>query len=454
MIKAILFVLGFFPAMSFMRTQSSLFNRQMESMWGSWFNFGRGLSVGLFALCLGLYAAAVWYGYKLKFKPIWRSVDFSLLTVWAIVLFFACGMLIASPSFAMVPMLGIWIAFMDISILLPAIAYIVAMGALGELVARIRDHNLQSTLYWVPFFKENPVWRPIGATMGLILIFNLFTIFNAVRTNLRMVSLRQEFMLDGWLSANLFYPALLITALTYFAVIIINFKFRAQEAAAEATRAALFKAELITNVSHDIKTPLTSIISYVDLLKTQPQEFESHLAVLEKKAARLKQLIDDLMEASKAGTGSISVQYNSLNLTEMLGQLSGEFDEAFTERDLTLVLRHPDTPVIINADSRHLWRALENLFTNAAKYAMPGTRVFAEISQENDETVFALKNTSQTPIDQHGDTLTEQFIRGDRARHTEGSGLGLYIAKSLVELMGGRLAVQVAGDLFEVGVRF
>lgn len=164
-------------------------------------------------------------------------------------------------------------------------------------------------------------------------------------------------------------------------------------------------------------------------------------------------LIDDLMEASKAGTGNINVSREQLNLTELIGQIAGEFDDQFAARDLSLVLRQPDEPVHALADSRHVWRTLENLFSNAAKYALPGTRVFAEIQARDDGAVFTLKNVSQHPIDElSGDALAEQFIRGDRARCTDGSGLGLYIAKSLIEQMGGTLMIQISGDLFEISV--
>jgi len=223
-------------------------------------------------------------------------------------------------------------------------------------------------------------------------------------------------------------------------------------------RAERFKAELITNVSHDIRTPLTSIINYVDLLKALPVEhpdFTEYVGILDRKAARLKTLIDDLMEASKASTGNMNVDMREIDLCEIAGQIAGEFDEQFTERNLTLVLRQPDQPVTANADSGHLWRVLENLFGNMAKYALPGTRVFAEIGLCDGKPTISLKNTSQNPIDQSGgDMLTEQFIRGDRARQAEGSGLGLYIAKSLVELMGGRFEIRASGDLFEVEIAF
>ena len=160
------------------------------------------------------------------------------------------------------------------------------------------------------------------------------------------------------------------------------------------------------------------------------------------------------MDASKAGTGNVQVELQEINLIELIGQIAGEFDEQFTGRDITLVLRLPDEPVLIYADSRHMWRAMENIFANAVKYALAGTRVFAELICRKNTVMFSLKNTSGIPIDVSSESLTEQFIRGDRARESEGSGLGLYIAKSLVELMGGTFAIRVSGDLFEVEIVF
>jgi signal transduction histidine kinase len=249
----------------------------------------------------------------------------------------------------------------------------------------------------------------------------------------------------------------MVLALDYFRSVVLALAGEYDRANEEKIRAERFKTELITNVSHDIRTPLTALISYVDLLKGLPVEhegFTEYVGVLEKKSARLKTLIDDLMEASKATTGNVGVNLERVDLAEIVGQIAGEFEEQFAERDLALVFPQPSQPVFVQADSRHLWRALENLFANVVKYALPKTRVFADIALRDDGAWFTLKNTSQSPIELSGDALTEQFIRGDRARQTEGSGLGLYIAKSLMELMGGDLTIHTVGDLFEAELRF
>ena len=175
---------------------------------------------------------------------------------------------------------------------------------------------------------------------------------------------------------------------------------------------------------------------------------DEYLAVLEKKGARLKLLISDLLEASKASTGSVPMEIRPIDLLELLGQVAGEFDAAFTEKGLTYIGRTPETPVWVAADGKYLWRVLENLFGNIVKYSMPNTRVYADVSVKGD-VALSLKNISAAPLDVPSELLTEQFIQGERSRMAEGNGLGLYIAKSLLDLMNGSLEIAVTGDLFE-----
>lgn len=217
------------------------------------------------------------------------------------------------------------------------------------------------------------------------------------------------------------------------------------------------KTELITNVSHDLKTPLTSIINYVDLLKrknfTDP-EVINYLEILDSKAHRLKSLTEDVVEASKASTGNLSLEMADLNLVEMLYQVMGEFEERLSEHHLMLMTHFPDTPAIIYADGRRMWRVLENLFGNILKYAMENTRVYAEVLVDDSTVNFTLKNISAQPLNIPAEELTERFIRGDVARNTEGSGLGLSIAKSLTQLQGGSFDLYLDGDLFKVCLKF
>ena len=217
------------------------------------------------------------------------------------------------------------------------------------------------------------------------------------------------------------------------------------------------QTELITNVSHDLKTPLTSIINYVDLMKrenpTDPK-IQEYLRILDEKSQRLKVLTEDVVEASKASTGNIKLEMNDIDFVEMVQQVIGEFEEKFQEKNLTMMVHFTDEPSIIYADGQRMWRVLENVFGNVVKYAMEGTRVYAEISNRNKKVTFALKNISAQPLNISADELTERFIRGDVARNTEGSGLGLSIAKSLTELQGGEFKLYLDGDLFKVMITF
>lgn len=217
------------------------------------------------------------------------------------------------------------------------------------------------------------------------------------------------------------------------------------------------KSDLITNVSHDIKTPLTSIINYVDLLKRLKIEDEpakSYIQILENKSQRLKQLTDDLVEASKISSGNIVLNLEKLNLTELLNQSIGEFSEKFEEKRLQVVFEGKELTSNIYADSRRMWRVIENLFHNICKYALEGTRVYLDLTVENGEIQISIKNISQSQMNIRPEELTERFIRGDVSRSAEGSGLGLSIAKNLIQLQGGTFDIYLDGDLFKVVIGF
>lgn len=230
-----------------------------------------------------------------------------------------------------------------------------------------------------------------------------------------------------------------------------------QNAVNEMMKSERLKTDLITNVSHDIKTPLTSIINYVDLLKRENIEspkIQGYIQILEEKSQRLKTLTEDVVEASKVSSGNISLQYMDVNLVEMVNQTIGEFTEKFDAKSLKIVANLSEEPAIIHVDNRRMWRVLENIFNNAAKYAMPGTRVYADLKKEGGKILFTLKNISEQPLNIKADELTERFIRGDISRSTEGSGLGLSIAKNLTELQGGKFELYLDGDLFKVNIEF
>ena len=225
----------------------------------------------------------------------------------------------------------------------------------------------------------------------------------------------------------------------------------------DAMRNERLKTDLITNVSHDIKTPLTSIINYVDILKReniQDERIRGYLDILESKAQRLKILTEDVVEASKVSSGNISLEFMDVNFTEMIQQTEGEFTEKFAARNLMVVMNLPEEPAIIRVDGRRMWRVLENIFNNAVKYAMSGTRVYADLRIGDDKVEFSLKNVSEQQLNISADELTERFIRGDLSRSTEGSGLGLSIAKSLTVMQGGTFDLYLDGDLFRVNICF
>ena len=225
----------------------------------------------------------------------------------------------------------------------------------------------------------------------------------------------------------------------------------------ERMKSERLRTELITNVSHDIKTPLTSIVNYVDLLSREEPENEKtreYIEVLQRQSARLKKLTDDLVEASKASTGSLPVAPEKLELGVLLDQTAGEYGERLTEKQLELRVTKPEEPVYVWADPRHLWRILDNLMSNVLKYALPGTRVYLDLTREGGKAALSFRNISAQPLNVRAEELTERFVRGDSARSTEGSGLGLAIAASLAKLQGIELALAVDGDLFKVVLRF
>lgn len=213
------------------------------------------------------------------------------------------------------------------------------------------------------------------------------------------------------------------------------------------------KTELITNVSHDIKTPLTSIVNYVDLLKkeeTDNENIKEYTKVLERQASRLKKLIEDLVEASKASTGNLAVNIETIDASVMISQVAGEFEEKLQQNELELIVRKPEPPVEIKADGRHLWRVMDNLINNICKYAQPNSRVYIDLEQNDTNVKIIMRNISKYQLNMEADELLERFVRGDESRNTEGHGLGLSIAKSLMNLMGGTLDIVIDGDLFKV----
>ena len=231
-----------------------------------------------------------------------------------------------------------------------------------------------------------------------------------------------------------------------------------ENAVEQGIKSERLKAELITNVSHDIKTPLTSIINYVDLLKNENIESEKvkeYIEILDNKSQRLKKLIQDLVEASKASSGNIKLNLENLSLSELINQSIGEFEDKFEEKKLSIIKNIPEKDIIIKADSRYMYRIIENLFENITKYALENSRVYIDISYAKENKVkVEFKNISKEKLNITEEELMQRFVRGEKSRTTEGNGLGLSISQSLTEIQGGEFKIVIDGDLFKAELEF
>ena len=227
-------------------------------------------------------------------------------------------------------------------------------------------------------------------------------------------------------------------------------------AVSEQLKSERMKTELITNVSHDIKTPLTSIINYSDLITKEEDEekIREYSEVLQRQSAKLKRLIEDLVEVSKASTGNLEVSLMPCDASTFLNQASGEYQDKLDEAGLTLYTSSPEEELTIMADGRRMWRIFDNLMNNIAKYAQPDTRVYLSLERKGNDAVFTFRNTSREQLNIAPEELMERFTRGDASRNTDGNGLGLSIAKSMAELQGGKLDLFIDGDLFKAVLTF
>lgn len=228
-------------------------------------------------------------------------------------------------------------------------------------------------------------------------------------------------------------------------------------AVSEKLKSERLKTDLITNVSHDLKTPLTSIINYVDLLKAEDiksEKVKEYIEVLDNKSSRLKKLTEDLVEASKASSGVIKLNMEKICLDELVTQIIGEFEDKFNAKKLEVICEVPSEKTYIMADTRHIYRVFENLFENVSKYALENSRVYIDIANTNNRAIISIKNISKYKLNISEEELMERFTRGDKSRSTEGSGLGVAIAKSLTSLQGGEFSLKIDGDLFKVEISF
>ncbi|KUO71466.1 MAG: histidine kinase [Clostridia bacterium BRH_c25] len=293
-------------------------------------------------------------------------------------------------------------------------------------------------------------------------IFSLFLAFNAAVVYFSakaLLSLSQIIKAAKEISSgNLDYAlnsSEISVAFSSLAEDIKNIQGGMKKAVAQAIKGERMKTELITNVSHDLKTPLTSIVNYVGLLKNEDlnnQRAEEYVSILEEKSGRLKQLIEDLVEASKASSGSLQVNAEKVDLHELVMQACGEYEEKIKEAELDIRINAEEKNTYIYADGKQMWRIIENLFSNAIKYSMPQSRVYINLAAGSEHGSLTIKNISAFPLDIPPEQLTERFVRGDVSRTTEGSGLGLSIAQSLTALQGGSFKIEIDGDLFKVNV--
>ena len=234
-----------------------------------------------------------------------------------------------------------------------------------------------------------------------------------------------------------------------------NISIGLDKAVEEKIKSEQLKTELITNVSHDLKTPLTSIINYVDLMKketTDNDKISEYLEVLDKQSQRLKTLTENVIEASKAATGNMKVNIGEVNINEILSQALGEYENKFKELNISTIYNSTDTPLMVNADGQLLWRVLDNLFSNVCKYTMESTRVYIDITDTTDYHIISIKNISKYQLNISAEELMQRFVRGDSSRSTNGNGLGLSIAQSFMTLQGGKLELDINGDLFVANV--
>lgn len=225
----------------------------------------------------------------------------------------------------------------------------------------------------------------------------------------------------------------------------------------ERMKSERFKTELITNVSHDLKTPLTSIVTYIDLLQKkdiQDEKAKEYIDTIARQSKKLKKLTEDLIDASKASSGALNVNMERVNISELLRQSSAEYGERMEAVNITPVVNMPEEDIYVRADGRLLWRVVENLLQNICKHGMPGTRAYLEARTENGRAVVSFKNISQQQLNIPVEELLERFVQGDESRSRGGSGLGLSIAESLTELMKGKLKLSLDGDLFKVELWF
>ena len=324
-------------------------------------------------------------------------------------------------------------------------------------VVRLRARTLSDTICWRRVFATLPVRQFSGAFILIVVVVGAGLLLGGFRSALSIAMDRTDYnpmrfsawLASGWLPFVV-GPALLLAVVAILGLNIVTVTTGQQRAIEAQLREERFRAELITNVTHDLRTPLTSIISYADLIDRYPTTdptLSEYAAVLGRKAERLRVLIGDVLDASRVSAGTVEVNPGAIELNEILGQVAGDLEPAFAGRDLTWVSA-PSAPCVVSADGALLWRILENLVGNVAKHARPSSEVHAEVLALPQGGAIRLRNQLDAPLTVAPETLTGQFVRGDQARHGEGGGLGLFIADRLATTMGATLRIETEGTEF------
>lgn len=412
-----------------------------------------------------------------------------LATIWGL----ALGAYISAGYVGFQEMSSGYIGWLIAAAAVLALALMITtIWAVGEFIARVRDGIFwKYSLAGMLFHPVKTLCRHIVKAVGMIprislayigisvlqtiviicfsgyetaALFSLFVLYKIVEVILLVMVVLQVHrvrqgasrMAQGDLDYEIETQHLLPT-LQEHAADLNQIREGANLAAQQRMKSERFKTELITNVSHDLKTPLTSVINYIDLLQKEdvtPEKQAEYLKVLERQAHRLKKLMQDLLDASKAASGAVELDLQELDLQVLMVQAVGEYQEKMEQRGLDLMISQPEESVLVKADSRQLWRVFDNVLNNICKYALPNTRVYIDETKTAQGYQVTFRNISSAPLNISSDELMERFVRGDSSRHTEGSGLGLSIAKNLMELMGGHFEIQIDGDLFKVILTF
>jgi len=458
--------------------------------WGKWSVIGGAMAFLAFTICFVYLVMAAGYSHKsegirlITFDRLYTEISAGLLIGAAAAIFtwfFSSGYLFADNTAEIIGIAAV-------------IAVIYVLGVFGVLsfARRVKAHVLVKNalvykictgaydVIYKGFINNHLLRKYIAVVFGLgvldfLLMFSVFKLGSALWLVFVLVIYVYEFVYVGrklLTVQEIKYGAQKIASgelefkidtsqmsgvFKDFAEDINNIGNGLNAAVDESIKSERMKADLITNVSHDIKTPLTSIINYVDLMKREnitEEPLREYIEVLDMKSQRLKALTEDLVEASRASSGNIKLEKSEINFVELVAQTAGTFEEKFKTKSLETVIRTEEPEIMIMADGRRLFRVLDNLFTNAYKYSMEHSRIYIDMYVQGQKACFVMKNISSAPLNISPEELTQRFVRGDASRATEGSGLGLSIARSLTELHGGTFEIYLDGDLFKVTLMF